>query len=75
MRVPESVIRDSRRGTWILTFRRPHHVQRRPGLVRPPAVDEVPKIPPFTPFVMLTPIATVLGISLSVTIACWDLLH
>jgi hypothetical protein len=68
VRVPESLVRDSRRRTWILTFRRPS-VRRRSGLVRPPAAGDALQVAPFTPILAL------LCISLSVTMAFWNLFH
>lgn len=58
--VPDSVIRDTRRGSWIATYPARAFLARRPPVAAPRCVA-------------VTPILTLLCISISVTVAFWDL--
>lgn len=70
--VPLSLVRDSRRRSWILTYQPRAFIRGAAARPRAPRSDPPPRSAPFSP---VTPILTLVCISISVTIAFWDLLH
>jgi hypothetical protein len=68
--VPDSVIRDTRRGTWIATYPPRAFLACRPLLSHP---GVVPPAEPPRRGIWFTPVLTLVCISVSVTIAFWDL--
>jgi hypothetical protein len=70
--VPDSVIRDTRRGTWIATYPARAFLARK----RLPSHSAgLSRAEPPRRGIWFTPVLTLVCISVSVTIAFWDLFH